>query len=116
MKIPFRRISREGQAFRLMHERVEIEGTIKAHRPGLLLLEACMKGPLEVDCYRCGASFAIMLDEKVAFLLSEGVFRGQDDAYDVVEVHEDPIDLDAVFDSEIALIESDYHCCDSCNH
>ncbi len=55
-----------------------------------------------------------MLDEKVEFLLSEGVFRGQDEEYDVVEVHEELIDLDAVFDSEIALIESDYHSCENC--
>ena len=113
-RIPFRRVGRDGQVFALEHGTVSIEGTLRPYRPKLLLLEASLKGPLEVDCYRCGTPFAMMLDEKVEFLLSEGVFHGQDDVYDVVEIHEETIDLDAVFESEIALIESDYHSCDQC--
>lgn len=80
----------------------------------LVLLEATLRGTLDVDCYLCGDSFAIMPEEKVAFLISDGVFHGQDERYDVVEMHEGFIDLDAVFDSEIALIQSDYHACDAC--
>ncbi len=113
-RVPFRRVTRDGHPFALKHGKIGIEGSLRWYRPKLLLLEAVLSGPLEVDCYRCGTSFAIMLDEKVEFLLSEGVFRGQDEEYDVVEVHEELIDLDAVFDSEIALIESDYHSCENC--
>ena len=113
-RIPFRRITRDAQTFVLSRGDVRIEGSLRVYRPKLLLLEATLRGPLEVDCYRCGTSFAIMLDEKVEFLLSEGVFHGRDDVYDVVEIHEETIELDAVFESEIALIESDYHSCDRC--
>ncbi len=93
---------------------MKITGELTAFRPKLLLLRARMEGPLEVDCYRCGATFDIMVGENVSFLLSEGVFKGQDDEFDVVEIHEDLIDLEAVFDSEIALIQSDYHACKQC--
>ncbi len=91
-----------------------MEGILRKQRFGLVLLEATIKGKIEVDCYRCGDSFAIMPDEKVEFLVSDGVFRGQDEQYDVVEMHDGVIDLDEIFDSEIALIASDYHACDKC--
>ncbi len=114
VKIPFRRVSRDGQHFSLKHANVSIEGDLSLFRPKLLRLCAHMKGPMEVDCYRCGTTFDIIVDEKVEFLLSEGVFRGQDDEYDIVEVHEELIDMDVIFDSEIALIQSDYHACANC--
>ena len=114
MQIPFRRLTSEPQPFSLEKKGLMIEGTLRKYRSGLVLLEAVMQGSLDVDCYRCGESFAIMPDEKVAFLISDGPFHGQDETYDVVEMHEGVIDLDEIFDSEIALLESDYHACDKC--
>jgi hypothetical protein len=114
MQIPFRRITTDPQPFSLSKKGLSIEGTLRKYRSGLVLLEAKMGGELVVDCYLCGESFAIMPDEKVEFLISDGVFHGQDENYDVVEMHEGVIDLDEIFDSEIALIESDYHACDKC--
>lgn len=114
MQIPFRRIGAEPQHFTLEKNGVSFEGSLQKQRSGLVLLEATVKGIFDVDCYRCGESFAIMPDEKVEFLISDGVFHGQDDQYDVVEMHEGVIDLDEIFDSEIALIESDYHACEKC--
>lgn len=114
MQIPFRRVGAEPQTFSLHKDAVEIEGVLRKQRFGLVLLEATIKGKIDVDCFRCGDTFAIMPDEKVEFLVSDGVFRGQDEAYDVVEMHDGVIDLDEIFDSEIALIESDYHACEKC--
>jgi uncharacterized metal-binding protein YceD (DUF177 family) len=114
MKIPFRRVVNDPQAFALKKNGLAIEGTLRKYRPGLVLLEATMQGTLGVDCYRCGESFDIMPDEKVEFLIADGAYHGQDETYDVVEMYDGVIDLDEVFDSEIALIESDYHACDQC--
>ena len=114
MQIPFRRVTADPQPFSLRKERLEIEGTLRRYRSGLVLLEATLRGSLDVDCYLCGESFAIMPNENVAFLLSDGVFHGQDETYDVVEMLEGVIDLDEVFDSEIALIESDLYACEKC--
>ena len=114
MQIPFRRISNEPQAFALQKGDMCFEGTLRHYRPGQVLLEAVIRGTLGVDCYRCGDSFAIMPDEKVEFLISDGAFEGQDESYDVVEMFGGVVDLDEVLDSEIALIESDYHACGKC--
>ncbi|MHC3993848.1 hypothetical protein ACXWTF_03410 [Thiomicrolovo sp. ZZH C-3] len=114
MNIPFRRVTADPQPFVLEKNGVRFEGTLRKYRSGLVLLEATMQGGLDVDCYLCGDSFAIMPDEKVEFLISDGVFHGQDETYDVVEMHDGNIDLDEVFDSEVALIESDYHACPNC--
>jgi len=115
MQISFSRVREEPLPFALQMGEVAIEGTLQRYRGGMLLLKATLKGPLEVDCFRCGAPFAIMLDENVAFLLHHGIFEGQDDAYDVVEVLQETIDLEEVFASEIAMIESDYHSCEKCS-
>lgn len=115
MQIPFRRISHEPQIFELEKEGLRFSGTLRKHRSGLVLLEATIGGKLGVDCYRCGDSFDIMPDEKVEFLISDGAFEGQDDVYDVVEMFNGVVDLDEVFDSEIALIASDYHACEKCS-
>jgi uncharacterized metal-binding protein YceD (DUF177 family) len=114
MQIPFRRFSSEAQPFSWKKDGVHVEGTLRKYRSRLVLLEAEMRGTLNVDCYRCGESFAIMPNENVEFLIAEGVYHGQDETYDVVEMHDGFIDLDDIFDSEIALIESDYHACDQC--
>lgn len=114
MKIPFRRVTDDPQPFALDKNGLKVEGTLRKHRHGLVLLEAKLRGSLEVDCYRCGETFDIMPDEKVEFLIADGAYEGQDELYDVVEVYDGVIDLDEVFDSEIALIESDYHACGKC--
>ena len=114
MKIPFRRVANEPQPFVLNKKGLTFEGTLRKYRPGVVLLEAAMHGSLETDCYRCGESFDIMPDEKVEFLIADGAYQGQDETYDVVEMYDGVIDLDEVFDSEVALIESDYHACGKC--
>ena len=114
MKIPFRRVTNEPQPFEYSKNGLQIEGTLRKYRHGLVLLEATMRGSLGVDCYRCGESFDIMPNEKVEFLIADGAYEGQDETYDVVEMYDGVIDLDEVFDSEIAMIESDYHACDHC--
>jgi len=114
MRIPFRRIGSDPQTFALEKGGIKMEGTLRQYRPSLVLMEAKIGGSMEVDCFRCGDSFDIIPDEQICFLISEGVFRGQDETYDVVEMHEGVIDLDEVLESEIALIGSDYHACGRC--
>lgn len=114
MRIPFRRVTAEAQPFSVMNAGVEMVGTLRTYRPMLVLMEAELRGNAGVDCYRCAESFDIMLDENVSLLVSDGVFHGQDEEYDVVEMYEGVIDLDAVLASEIALVESDYHACPKC--
>jgi len=114
MRIPFRRVSTEPQSFVLEKKGLKMEGTLRRYQSTLVLMEATIKGTLGVDCFRCGESFDIMPDENVEILISDGVFHGQDETYDVVEMYDGVIDLDTVFESEIALIESDFHACDQC--
>lgn len=114
MKVPFRRIGADPQSFSLEAEGMQMEGTLTRHGNGLVLMKAVLKGKMAVDCFRCGESFDIIPDETVEILISDGIFHGQDETYDVVEMHEGVIDLDEVFASEIAMIKSDYHACSQC--
>jgi len=115
MQIPFRRVTAEAQAFSLKRGELVMEGAVRKRTPLLVLMEAEIKGTLEVDCFRCADSFDIILDEEVSLLISDGIYHGQDEQYDVVEMYDGSIDLDAVFESEIAMLESDYHACGKCS-
>ena len=112
--IPFSKVSDTPFPFRVAKEGVSMEGTLVQHGGGLLRLEARLHGTLSVKCFRCGETFELPLDEAVAFLLSDGIFHGRDDAYDVVEVEKSMVDLDEVFHSETAMIQCDYHACPAC--
>lgn len=114
MRIPFRRITSEPQAFSLEEAGVEITGTLMRMKSSLVLCKATIRGVVEVECFRCGTPFDIMPSDEVAFLVSDGVFHGQDDAYDVVEMHEGVIDFKAILVSEIGMIHSEYHACEAC--
>jgi hypothetical protein len=54
-----------------------------------------------------------MLHDKVQMLLSDGIYNGSDETYDVIEMN-GMIDMGEVLHSEIELIRSDYHTCESC--
>lgn len=113
MNIPFRRITTTPQEFELDSEGVTLKGTLTLKSRDLVLMKAHLSGKLQLPCDICAEHFDTVLDEEVAILLSDGVFEGSDDDYDVVEM-QGSIDLDELLHSEIELIRSDYHSCDNC--
>jgi uncharacterized metal-binding protein YceD (DUF177 family) len=114
MNIPFRRITTTPQEFEVSSEGVTLKGTLTLKRRELVLMEARLSGNLNLPCDICAEPFDTVLDEEVSILLSDGVFEGLDDDYDVVEM-QGSIDLDELLHSEIELIRSDYHSCGSCS-
>ena len=113
MNIPFRRITKTPQDVELSSEGVTLKGTLAQKGRGLVILKAHLSGNLQLPCDICAEHFDMALDEEVELLLSDGVFEGSDDEYDVVEM-QDSIDMDELIHSEIELIRSDYHSCNIC--
>jgi len=114
MKIPFRRIGKTPQAFDVKQGDVTFSGELQTKAHALILLRGHIGGTLEQPCDICAETVRRELDEPVEFLLYDGIYRGEEEEYDVVEVEDSMIDFDEILHSEIELIKSDYFCCDTC--
>lgn len=115
MNIPFRRITQTPQEVEVTSGGVTLKGTLAHKRHGLVIMNAHLSGELQLPCDICAEPFTEVLDEEIALLISDGVFEGSDDDFDVVEM-DGSIDMDELLNSEIELIRSDYHSCPNCKN
>ncbi len=113
MNIPFRRITSTPTAFKVDAEGVTLEGEVVFTERNLALLKAVLSGEVNLTCDICAEDFATMLNEKIELLISNGIYKGFNETYDVVEIQES-LDLNEFIHSEVELIKNDYHSCESC--
>lgn len=116
MKIPFRKIGSIAQEFNILDNTVTFKGTLQHYQRGLIMLEGHINGTLAVPCDICAENFDTILDEKLKILLSDGIYNGHDEDYDVVESLNGTIDIDDLLSSELESIRSDYHSCPLCQN
>jgi hypothetical protein len=114
MSIPFRKIGTTAQEFETHENGTTFKGSLKHYQRGLIMLEGHIHGILNVTCDICAENFDTILDEKLTFLLSDGIFNGHDENYDVVEFLDGTIEIDELLTSELESIRSDYHRCPGC--
>ncbi len=113
MNIPFRRITSTPTEFKVDAEGVTLEGEVVFTERNLALLKAVLSGEVNLTCDICAEDFATMLNEKIELLISNGIYKGFNETYDVVEIQES-LDLNEFIHSEVELIKNDYHSCESC--
>ncbi len=116
MKVAFRKITKTPLDFELQSSEIIFKGYLEYHSGKLVLLKASLSGVLEKDCDTCAQPFPLKVDENVEFFLSDGIYDGDEDELDVVESFDGFVDLEELLASEIELIKSDYHKCDSCKN
>lgn len=115
MHIPLKKIGRTPLNFELCNQNVTFKGILEYHGAKLILLEGELLGSVELSCSLCAEDFAYELDDEVSFFLSDGIYEQQnDEQLDVVEIMNGVVDLEEILHSEIEMIRSDYHVCDSC--
>lgn len=115
MKFSLRKVTKTPLEFELRSDEVTFKGYLEYHSGKLILLHASLKGSLEKPCDICAEEFALSVDEKIDFFISDGVFEGADSLeFDVVESFDGNADIEELLHSEIELIKSDYHTCESC--
>ncbi len=114
MKIPFRKVGNTPQDFTLLKDKTTFKGTLEHFKHGLIMLDAHLEGAINLPCDICAENFDTILNEELKFLLSDGIFNGHDEDYDVVEFLDGMIDIDEVLSSEIESLKSDYHSCEEC--
>ena len=113
MNIPFKRITKTPTEFNTSSEGVTLRGDVVFTECNLALLQAELSGEIILTCDICAEDFATMLNEKIELLVSDGVYKGFNETYDVIEI-ENNLDFDEFIHSEIELIRNDYHSCDNC--
>ena len=114
MKIEFKKIPQEKKEFNTSLDSVKIEGTFCSISSSLVKIEASLIGNIEIDCSRCGALDTLVVNEELKLLLSDGVFKGDEDEFLVIEIENSLIDFDEIIQSEVNSIKSDYLYCKDC--
>ena len=115
MHINFQKVTSTPIDFDIVDNGIVFKGSLKYYKKNLLLLQATLSGYIDLDCYLCSESFSLPLDEDVEFLISDGVYEGFVEEYDVVEAINGKIDIEELLNSEIELIKSGYYSCKNCN-
>ncbi len=113
MKIEFRKVPTTEKEFKVNFNSVDFEGIFCKISSALVKIDATLTGITQINCDRCGKEEDIILNEKLDFLLSDGVYTKQTDEL-VIEIEDSFIDFDEIIQSELSSIQSDYHICDEC--
>ena len=115
MKVILRKVTKTPLDFEVKSNEITFKGYLQYHGGKLILLKADLKGPLDTQCSRCGEDFRLKLDEKIEFFISDGLYNDENNIdIDVVESFTSSADIDELLLSEMELIKSDYHSCESC--
>jgi uncharacterized metal-binding protein YceD (DUF177 family) len=117
MKVMLRKVTKTPLDFEVNSEKMTFKGYLEYHQGKLVLLKAKLNGQLEKSCDVCAEDFILSVDEEVSFFISDGIYEDDHTIdLDVVESFNGDVDMEELLDSEIELIKSDYHMCDSCKN
>ena len=114
MKIEFKKVPTTKKELETSFNSVKIEGTFCRISSSLVKIEAILTGDIEIDCSRCAYTKPFSLNENLKLLLSDGVYKGDDEEFLVIEIENSLIDFDEIIESELNSIRSDYHICKNC--
>ena len=115
MKVILRRVTKTPLDFEVKSDKITFKGYLEYHSGKLILLSADLNGLVDTECSKCGEEFELLVDEKVKFFISDGLYEDENNIdIDVVESFNSLADLDELLNSEIELIKSDYHSCKNC--
>jgi uncharacterized metal-binding protein YceD (DUF177 family) len=114
VKVILRKIGRTPLDFEVKSDEITFKGYLEYHSGKLILLNANLNGKVNAQCSKCGEDFELLVDDKIEFYISDGLYDGDEIDLDVVESFDNSADLDELLLSEVELIKSDYHSCKYC--
>jgi len=115
MKIEFKKAPQTPKELEVEVNSVKIEGTFCKISQSLVKIDAMLIGNTDIDCCRCGITDNIEVNEKLDFLLSDRIIKNDQSEDLVIEIEDGLIDFDALIQSELEAIKSDYHICEQCS-
>ena len=116
MKIGFVKVGTQPLPFEISKGKLNFAGTMVKFSRSLLELEAKITGNLTMPCDICAEDFESSVNESVKFHISDGICKDDDSEFDIIEIDDSTIDLDAILDSEVELFKSNYFSCPNCKN
>jgi uncharacterized metal-binding protein YceD (DUF177 family) len=118
MIIEFRKIPKEEFSVDIQQEGIAFHARVNKKSPTLLHCQGKITGELQHHCDRCGEDLVVSLDEAVEVWLSdkEVALSSEESLLNLVEFFDGCADFDAVLQSELEAIKSDYFYCQLCQH
>ncbi|VAY86353.1 hypothetical protein MNB_ARC-1_851 [hydrothermal vent metagenome] len=68
-----------------------------------------------MSCYKCGLNFYKKINIKLDFLISNGIYNG-DDKNVMYECINSVLNLEEIINSEIEIVYNDYNSCEKCKN
>ena len=120
MQLNFQKVAFTESDITTSYDTINLIGSIKKLNRDLVKVEAVLNGNLNLECYRCGNEFQLDTNEDISFLVSNGIYKAEDNNNSlddvIIEIDNGIIDFDDIIISEIESIKSDYHSCGKCNN
>jgi len=114
LKIVFDKVGSTAKPFELELQGVSMAGTLQKSGYHRVLLDAKVSGEVELDCDRCGVTYASPSEYALKLTLSDMVSEDKDDL-DIIEFLDGVIDLTYILESEINALRESYHYCSECD-
>ncbi len=116
MKIEIKKIPFEKREFETEFQNVKLKGIFYKENQNLVKIEANLSGDIEVECVKCASTFVRHIDENLKLIITDKIFNGFDEEYDVIEIPSQIIDFNDIISSEIESIKLDFeNICNNCN-
>jgi uncharacterized metal-binding protein YceD (DUF177 family) len=115
LKIELKKIPFNKKEFETSFNGLKLKGVFYKENHNLVKVEAILNGEIEVDCNRCANTFIKQINEELKLIITNQVYNGFDDEYDVIEIFSQFIDFDDIITSEIESHKLDFeNICDTC--
>jgi uncharacterized metal-binding protein YceD (DUF177 family) len=115
LKIELKKIPFNESDFKTSFENVVMKGSFYKETPNIVKIDAVLSGEVEVKCVKCLKPFTKKIEEKLKLIITDRIYNGFDDNYDVIEINSNIIDFDDIIMSEIESIKLDYeNICEEC--
>jgi len=115
LKIELRKVPFNKSDFETSLNDIKLKGSFYKETPNIAKIEAILSGEVEVECVKCLNNFTKKVEEKLKLIITDRVYNGFDDEYDVIEINSNIIDFDDIITSEIESIKLEYNnICEKC--
>ena len=114
MKIAFKKLGSLPLHFEVNSDNAFFSGNLIMKKSNLAQLNGTITGSISIPCDLCAEEVEKSLNEEIEFYLSDGIFEGNDESMDIVEIDQSIIDFEELLKAELELIKSDYFCCKNC--
>ena len=115
MKIELKKIPFNPKEFETSYEGMSLKGVFYKENHNLAKIEATLSGEVEVDCNRCATTFTRKINEDLKLIITDKIYNGFNEEYDVIEINSNIIDFDDIITSEIESIKLDFeNICNDC--